>query len=49
MPIVEGMEHYLLSEIFIFKPNCKLKRFIEKYTNTEIHNFIMMNIINKLN
>ena len=49
MPIVEGMEHYLLSEIFIFKPNCKLKRFIEKYTNTEIHNFTMMNIINKLN
>ena len=49
MPIVEGMEHYLLSEIFIFKPNCKLKRFIEKYTNTEIHSFTMMNMINKLN
>ena len=49
MPIVEGLEYFLLSEIFQFKPNCKLKRFIEKYTDTEVHSFTILQIIDKLN
>ena len=48
MPIVEGLEYFLLSEMFQFKPNCKLKRFIEKYTNTEVHSFTILQIIDKL-
>ena len=49
MPVIEGLEYFLLSEIFQFKPNCKLKLLIEKYSHTEIHSFTILQIVNQLN
>ena len=49
MPIIEGMEYYLLAQIFSFKPNCKLKAIIENDLEREVESFTLSEILHKIN
>lgn len=49
MPIIEGMEYYLLGQTFSFKPNCKLKAIIERDLEQEVESFTLVEILHKIN
>lgn len=44
MPILEGIEKYILQDKFNFKPNCIFKAFLEKYTGMGNQSFKLMDI-----
>ena len=44
MPVLEGIEKYILQDKFNFKPNCLLKSFLEKYTGIGNQSFKLMDV-----